>query len=375
MIDIANEVFSATPNLMMPSFPERINKKKLVVYGLGAGYHSFNEFVLKRYELVPSIFIDQRVSNSLSEAEFSPDEFFSAHPFELFQEFYILVTIGNREVFNAIKEKFLHHGFGDVHSILDVYEYNLCYATKEMAKNLQQILKRNSGEINIAYNLLSDQKSRDIFSNILFGHWNSQPILSQSYSPENQYIVEDIGLSESNISLLDCGAYDGDTLTQFSEKYGRLNLAVALECDSKNFQKMAKKDYPKIDKLILLPLGSGDKTDKIFFENGNEMQSRLSEKIVDSGSMVNVVNCDEILRGIEFTKIVIDTEGYEKQSLNGMKEIISNFSPDITVAAYHFPADFFQIINLINSIHPKYKYYLRNHSPFVAETVLYCVKN
>jgi FkbM family methyltransferase len=371
------QIINGPSKSTLSSFVKEVNGKKIIIYGQGAGYHSFNQFVLKRYGLTPSMFIDEKYVNEDSEIKLSEEKFFEKFPADLSQGFYILVTIGDLNIFDAIKERFIKHGWDNVHSTLDVYEYNLCYAPIGFENNLLQIYEANCNSIDRAYSLLSDEKSRNIFLGILEGHWNRRPILFQDYSPDTQYIVDGIGLSETNISLLDCGAYDGDTLLQFSAKYGNINLAVALECDLKNYEKLVKKTYPKIDKLIALPVGSADKSGQLYFVDDNKMQSRLSQKIENQEGRitVSVINCDEVFRGIGFTKIVIDTEGYEKQSLIGMKQIISSLSPDITVAAYHYPTDFYEILNLIHLINPDYKFYLRNHSPFVAETVLYAVKN
>lgn len=377
MIDVTYKVFQEKQEFYSSrrkSFLDQVKNKKIVIYGMGAGYHSFNQFVLQRYDLKPCLFIDQKILDDSYDFKFSLESFLKNFKPHLCQDFYILVTIGNRKIYNSIRDNLNKFGFYNVHSVLDVYEYNLCYASKDLEENLHQTFQQNSNNINKAYKKLFDDTSRRIFMNILSGHWHKNPILSSDYSPQDQYIVDDIGLSVSDISLLDCGAYDGDTLIQLCEKYERINLAVALEYDMKNYLKMINKTYPKIDKLIALPLGSADKTGQLFFDEDNKMQSRLLNEKTMSSSMVSVINCDEAFRDIKFTKIIIDTEGYEKQSLIGMRKIIFENTPDIAVAAYHYPTDFFEILNLIDSINPNYKFYLRNHSPFVAETVLYAVK-
>lgn len=372
-MSIVDKIFQQSNQGSFQSFSRATAGKQIAIYGAGAGYHSFRQFVLSRYNLNPEIFIDERLVDGLGGSLYTLKSFIEKYPPSKNKDIYILVTVGNRLLFNEIKENLNRLGFNDVTSILDVYEYNLCYASNEMAENLNQILMKDNEAINFAFNKLSDEESRSIFLRILSGHLNKTPILSPKYTSNDQYIVEGLGLSEDNISLLDCGAYDGDTLIQFSERYGRISLAVALECDQKNFGKLISKNYPNIDKLIALPLGSADKTGQLFFKDDNKMQSRLTSEL-GGGTLVGVINCDEILRGLNFSKIVIDTEGYEIQSLNGMKKIIRDQAPDITVAAYHYPIDFYFILNLIDSIYPNYHFYLRNHSPFVAETVLYAVK-
>lgn len=366
-------ILGINPRRISLSFSEIVAGKKIVIYGVGAGYHSFNQFVLSRYGIEPITFIDETPKVNSRGMIFTAREFVALNSSKSFEEFVILVTIGNRQIFNEIKNKLISFGLKNIFSTLDIYEYNLCYASKDVQKDLKSILKKKSSEINAAYERLSDDRSKEIFLRILSGHWNEEPIRSIDFSPDDQYVVDGLGLSESNISLLDCGAYDGDTLIQFCNKYGTLRSVVALECDMKNFKKLAMKQFPQIESLIVLPLGSADKTDQLFFQDDNKMQSRFSAESIGS-SLVGVINCDEVFRGIEFTKVVIDTEGYEIPSINGMNLIIKNQSPDLAIAAYHYPTDFFEILNRIDSINPNYNFYLRNHSPFVAETVLYAVK-
>jgi FkbM family methyltransferase len=363
------------PKNFESSFFDDIANKKFVVYGFGGGYHSFKQFVLDRRSVSPEIFIDQKFSDGGGgESKLSPEEFFRRYKNSAKDNIYVLVTIGNPKVYEAIKSQFFNHGFKNIHSALDIYEYNLCYANEEVYQNIREIYLRKIDQIIAAFDLLSDAASKKIFIKIISGHFNRRPINFDEYSYEDQYIVDGIGLKSENISLLDCGAYDGDTLEKFLSKYGSIELAAALECDSKSFSKLVSKDFSKINHLILLPLGSGENNQQVYFDVGNEMLSRASEAPSESSVLINLVKCDDILRGLDFNRIVIDTEGHEAPTLRGMKRLISSKSPDISVAIYHYPTDIYSIINLIHKLNGGYNFFLRNHSPFVVDTVLYAVK-
>ena len=335
MTQIIKDIFQCQSTLG-ESFFDEISNKKFVIYGYGGGYQSFSAFVLSRKNISPDLYIDQKFSDvGLSETMMSPDEFFEKFKDEKKEDFYILVTIGDREIFQTVKLRFENHDFYGVHSALDVYEYNLCYANEDIHQNLRSIYLADLKVISDAYLLLCDDLSREIFVKIIDGHFNRKPINFVNYSYEDQYTVDGIGLKSDSISILNCGAYDGDTLDKFVSKYGNIDFAVALECDFQNFSRMVSKDYPKIKKLILLPVGSGEKNEQISFDAGNNMLSRASELRSKKSSLVSLVKCDDVLRGLQFNKIVLDTEGNEAPSLRGMQTIIADQAPDIAMAAYH----------------------------------------
>jgi FkbM family methyltransferase len=357
------------------SFFDEISNKKFAIYGYGGGCQSFSAFILSRKNISPDLYIDQKFSDEGStETMMSPDEFFKKFKDEKKEDFYILVTIGDREIFQTVKLRFENHGFYCVHSALDVYEYNLCYANEDTYQNIRSTYLADLKDISDAYLLLCDDLSREIFVKIIDGHFNRKPINFVNYSYEDQYIVDGIGLRSDSISILNCGAYDGDTLDKLASKYGSIDFAVALECDFHNFSRLISKDYPKIKKLILLPVGSGEKNEQVSFNAGNNMLSRISKITSEKTNLISLVKCDDVLRGLQFNKIIIDTEGNEAPSLRGMQTIISDQSPDIALAAYHYPTDIYRLLNLINAMNPNYSYYLRNHSPFAVDTVLYAVK-
>ncbi|GAB7141326.1 hypothetical protein RsTz2092_12990 [Deferribacterales bacterium RsTz2092] len=70
--------------------------------------------------------------------------------------------------------------------------------------------------------------------------------------------------------------------------------------------------------------------------------------------------------------IKFDIEGAEVDGINGARRLLRNGSP-FAICVYHKPSDFWQIPQLILSINPNYRLYLRHHTDYVSETVLYGV--
>ena len=69
----------------------------------------------------------------------------------------------------------------------------------------------------------------------------------------------------------------------------------------------------------------------------------------------------------------MDIEGAEKQAILGAKSIIQEQNPILALSIYHKPEDFWELPLLIKSINKKCRMYIRHHTSYSADTVLYCV--
>ena len=77
------------------------------------------------------------------------------------------------------------------------------------------------------------------------------------------------------------------------------------------------------------------------------------------------------LNHVDFIKM--DIEGFELPVLQSMGEVISIKKPKLAICVYHKPQDIVDIPLYLNRICPAYKLYLRHHTNWVFETVLYAV--
>jgi hypothetical protein len=87
---------------------------------------------------------------------------------------------------------------------------------------------------------------------------------------------------------------------------------------------------------------------------------------------INTVLTPEEINSITFIKL--DVEGAEMETLQSMKELIKNNLPKMAISVYHKPNDMVDIPVYIRSLTDGYNLYLRHHSNWRWETVLYCVK-
>ncbi len=69
----------------------------------------------------------------------------------------------------------------------------------------------------------------------------------------------------------------------------------------------------------------------------------------------------------------MDIEGAEYEAVEGAKTIIATYKPKLTICLYHKYEDITRIPLLIKKIEPKYKLFLRHHTPYGAELILYAI--
>lgn len=73
------------------------------------------------------------------------------------------------------------------------------------------------------------------------------------------------------------------------------------------------------------------------------------------------------------TMIKMDVEGAELESLKGARETILRNKPKLAICIYHEPKDLTEIPLYIKSLVPEYKLFVRHHSNYFGETVLYAI--
>ena len=197
----------------------------------------------------------------------------------------------------------------------------------------------------------------------------------KTYSDKIQYYDSEIlPHPQKNMTFLDCGAYDGDTVFGFIDFLRHNNISsykkcYALEPDPKNYEKLCSntKHYENIECLCI---GVSDKKDTLFFDE----KSTVSSSISDCGSTkIDVDSIDNVLNGAEVSYIKMDIEGAEFSALLGARETILKHRPQIAVCVYHKEDDLVRIPEYLLSLHPDYKLYLRNYAPAGVETVLYAI--
>lgn len=67
----------------------------------------------------------------------------------------------------------------------------------------------------------------------------------------------------------------------------------------------------------------------------------------------------------------MDIEGVEMSTLKGVEKTIKKHRPLLHISAYHKANDILNIVNYIERLKLRYKWFFRVHKPLTIDTVLY----
>ena len=230
-------------------------------------------------------------------------------------------------------------------------------------------IRENEKLFDIVYEMLADEKSKSDFVDILnFKISGKIEYLFHCQSEKSDLYDTIFPLIEYE-TIVDLGAYDGDTIREFlSVTGGKYKKIFAFEADEKNFKKLCRKTE-ELPNIIRYNIGAWDKKETLFFEKKGGRNSRQGE----CGIKMNFDALDSIIDE-EITFIKMDIEGAEKKAIIGAENLIKRYKPKLYICAYHRNEDAFALPMLIKSICPDYKIYYRHH-PYIPawESNFYCI--
>ena len=213
-------------------------------------------------------------------------------------------------------------------------------------------------KISEARELLYDEESRKVFDSII----NYRLSGKIEYLAEHTCFFDDIAKEilhpESYLYTLDLGAYTGDTALELLDYAPNIKKVIAIEPDTKNFTKLSLNTAlsGKVEPHLA---AAWNKRDVLLFSKGGGRAVKHS----NNGKTVEVraATADSFLEGRIPNFIKIDVEGAEKEAIEGCRDSIKNYSPELQVALYHRSADIFELPVLINRLNKDYKLYIRRY--------------
>lgn len=255
------------------------------------------------------------------------------------------------------KESFTSHIF----CITDV-----CYGQWERT-SAEEIRKRKSDYEKLAGMLADEQSIKCLLALLackISGRW-------QEIYP---YITGDSYFSNSFFGVkgenyLDMGAYDGDSIKDFTAKDPNYSHIYAFEPEEVSFEKL--KDYIKLSKLknvSLYEMGGWDCKAVLSFCDTDESSS-IKENT--GNNKISVDRIDSILENEKVTLVKINYFYGVNETLKGMSQLIKSNKPNIVLTAGFDAFSVINYANIIKGIEPKYNISLRFEAAMPARMFLY----
>jgi len=230
------------------------------------------------------------------------------------------------------------------------------------------------------YHELSDELSKQSFSAYLNSKVNKslaemkELVVLPQYTPTMRAITGEreapfLKLRKDEV-LVNCGAYDGDTIKSFLEVLGTCKNIYALEPDPSNVSLLRKYvEENSLQHMVkILETGVSNRKDTLRFNAGGGMKSSSRE---DGESIIHVDTIDSLIGHAEVTFINMDIEGAEMEALIGAESTIRRNRPIMAISAYHKRRDCIDIPAFLKRVVPEYKFYFRLHKPLAIDAVLY----
>lgn len=229
-----------------------------------------------------------------------------------------------------------------------------------------------------ASTLWADEASPQLYTALIeFRRTGDYTHLPPPQTDQPQYFPRDLpGWPPATpLRFVDCGAYDGDTLTALANIGIPVEAIAAFEPDLANFRYLAERAWAYRPTppggIPLWPCAVAARTERLPFSASEGEGSHLS-----TGGDEMVISCvalDDALPGFRPNLIKMDIEGAELDALQGSRALITRHRPGLAICVYHRPGHLWEIPLLFHCWQVDYEFYLRAHAHNGFEVVLYAV--
>ena len=246
--------------------------------------------------------------------------------------------------------------------------------THILAKLADETAARIEELLSIARDLADDLSIQTLVS-VLMGRltYSREYLESVSVGENCMYFglpIFPLGPAET---LVDCGAFDGDTIEKAkSATADSFAKIIALEPEPANFATLQTR-YGQDQRIQLVPCGAAEAQKTAFFHGGMGEMSYASADAASNGMAITMTTLDSLLSHTKPTLLKMDIEGGEAAALAGAEETIRTHRPKLAISVYHRPADLIELPRQICKYADGYRFYLRHHRDFFHDTVLYGV--
>lgn len=266
-----------------------------------------------------------------------------------------------------VKKGLDKRGFTHI-NYLSFYKYSgLKLATPPFIIDFEKDYKENKKEYEYIYNLLSDEKSKEIFSKVINFKISFDLDFMEGFTNnhDEQYFDKELIPSIHDIIFVDGGAYIGDTLPSIIKNFPDYKKIYCVEPNDLHIS-IAKKKFGSEKNIEFINCGLGKEKDEC--TKAQELQDNCEHDY----QAVNIDSIDNLIKEkVDFIKL--DIEGAEQDALLGAKDTIKKYKPILAICVYHKAEDWYKVPQIVLDINPDYDVFLRHYMEGIFETVMYFI--
>lgn len=173
-------------------------------------------------------------------------------------------------------------------------------------------------------------------------------------------------------TVMDIGAFDGDTLRTFGEQFASTR-GIAVEANASLFDaiRTVAARYPR--GIDIQPVAAWSRTTRLVFEEVRNGMIRVSES--PDGALPAARMDEHVHEPVDFLKM--DIEGAEADALDGCAGLLARCQPDLALAAYHRPQDLVALWTQgvrLGCTADAFDWHVGHYSDCLDDTILYAMR-
>lgn len=232
--------------------------------------------------------------------------------------------------------------------------------------------------------LLADKESVRVFDCIIAYKLSGdlKYLLDAENDPDESFT--EILPSDTFETVIDLGAYNGDSARALAPYAKNLKTIYTLEPDARNYRKLcAYAEEETRFSVIPMQYAAWDEDTVLYFDasgnrNAGAAQNTSGVLLPRAGKVkqVEARSVDSLFGNTRCDYIKFDVEGSEQKALLGCQKTIAAHAPALLVSCYHRSEDLYLLPQLLHDMHPDYRLYLRRFRYFPAWDInLYAISS
>lgn len=253
---------------------------------------------------------------------------------------------------NLVKFFFLANGYSRT-SLMSLIKHFLSPRCESIAKKFTNQIREEDDFIVYRVN----GYEREFFYPKEVSYHNFAQVISEGMDKKHWHHYDVAGTRvEKGEVIVDCGSAEGFFAFQ------NCDIARKVYCiePSPTFHRSLEKMFGEHPNVEIVRAACGDKNETLYF-NEKDITSEMVSSEEEVGDGMTATPCytlDELFLNKEekITYIKADLEGFEERMLAGALKVIAKHKPKIAITTYHGPNEFQEMIRMVTSVAPEYKY-------------------